>query len=114
MGILKCKRCGNEQDDSVKCCHVCGAFMEGPATHNITGRRGYRGADGMFYESEERYRQAGSPSEETADRREQSWTAALYDSLWFILKVLLVVAVVAACILLRVGFDKWYFNWLTK
>lgn len=51
MGTLKCRRCGAEQDSSIKCCRTCGVFMEGPAVNNVTGETGYRGADGVFYRS---------------------------------------------------------------
>ncbi len=42
------------------------------------------------------------------------WVKVLYDGLWMVLKVLLIVGLVAAVILIRIGFDRWYFNWLTK
>lgn len=55
MGTLKCRRCGTEQDSSIKCCRNCGVFMEGPAINNVTGEAGYRGADGVFYKSFQEY-----------------------------------------------------------
>ncbi len=37
-----------------------------------------------------------------------------YLALWTILKVLAVIAFAAMVLWLRVQFDKWYFNWITK
>lgn len=34
--------------------------------------------------------------------------------MWMVLKVLLIVGLVAAVILIRIGFYRWYINWLTK
>jgi hypothetical protein len=51
-----CKRCGAENPDVKTTCMVCGAFLEGWTLNNVTGEYGYRGADGVFYRTEEDYR----------------------------------------------------------
>ena len=45
--------------------------MEGWAVNNVTGERGYRGGDGVFYKSEDRYREIGSPTVENDDWRKR-------------------------------------------
>ena len=42
------------------------------------------------------------------------WVERFYNGLWDILKVLLIIAFIAAIILGRILFDKWYVNWLMK
>lgn len=52
---MKCKKCGQENGDLKKTCTSCGAFLEGYAINNVTGKLGYRGSDGYFYESEAQF-----------------------------------------------------------
>lgn len=42
------------------------------------------------------------------------WVVKFYNGLWTVLKILLIVGFIAAIIVLRIRFDIWYFNWLTK
>ena len=42
------------------------------------------------------------------------WVERFYNGLWDILKVLLIIAFIAAIIFGRILFDKWYVNWLMK
>ena len=53
---MRCKKCGAENPDAKRTCSECGAFLEGYTLNNVTGEYGYRGADGLFYMSEEDYR----------------------------------------------------------
>ena len=53
---MKCKQCGEENGDARRTCSCCGAFLEGYTLNNVTGEYGYRGADGVWYKSEEEYR----------------------------------------------------------
>lgn len=57
---MKCKQCGAKMSDVKKTCSECGAFLEGYTLNNVTGEYGYRGADGIFYKSEEEYRSRNS------------------------------------------------------
>ncbi len=49
---MKCKKCGEKNGSLKKTCTRCGAFLEGYTINNVTGKYGYRGSDGQFYESE--------------------------------------------------------------
>lgn len=42
------------------------------------------------------------------------WIRDFYNSLWFLLKVLLIIGIIAAILFVRVAFDGWYVNWLMK
>lgn len=42
------------------------------------------------------------------------WLVKFYLGLWVVLKVLMIIGFIAVIIYLRIGFDKWYINWLTK
>lgn len=53
---MVCKRCGAENPDTKRCCGDCGAFLEGYTLNNVTGKYGYRGGDGGWYNNEEEYR----------------------------------------------------------
>ncbi len=43
-----CKSCGRTNAEVNKCCHFCGAILEGETINNVTGEFGYRNADGSF------------------------------------------------------------------
>jgi hypothetical protein len=43
-----CKKCNNENAPIKKTCSVCGAILEGWTLNNVTGKFGYRHADGTF------------------------------------------------------------------
>jgi len=43
-----CKQCGKDNGFAKKCCSRCGAFLEGRTINNVTGKMGYRHADGSF------------------------------------------------------------------
>lgn len=42
------------------------------------------------------------------------WVVKFYNWMWVVMQVLIIIAFLALFIWLRIGFDKWYFNWLTK
>ena len=48
------------------------------------------------------------------DSEAPEWVVKLYGWLWIVVQALLVIAFLALCIWLRIGFDKWYINWLMK
>ena len=50
-----CKKCGRENALAKKYCAYCGSILEGYTINNFTGVYGYRGADGLFYNSQEEY-----------------------------------------------------------
>ena len=50
-----CKKCGADNAPIKKCCASCGSFLVGMTINNVTGEYGYRGDDGLFYESEQEY-----------------------------------------------------------
>lgn len=52
---MKCLNCGHENPDLKKTCERCGAILEGECINNVTGEKGYRGADGGFYPNKETY-----------------------------------------------------------
>lgn len=52
--------------DAKRTCSECGAFLEGYTLNNVTGKYGYRGADGDFYKSEEEYRSQSSAAVQSA------------------------------------------------
>lgn len=43
-----CKECGKDNSPLKKTCSNCGAFLEGRTINNVTGKWGYRTADGDF------------------------------------------------------------------
>ena len=43
-----CKECGKDSSPLKKTCSNCGAFLEGRTINNVTGKSGYRTADGDF------------------------------------------------------------------
>jgi len=43
-----CTECGSKNAPLKKCCESCGAFLEGRCINNVTGKPGYRNADGSF------------------------------------------------------------------
>lgn len=52
---MKCKTCTQENGECRKTCCYCGKILEGYCINNVSGNHGYRGANGMFYESEQHY-----------------------------------------------------------
>lgn len=50
-----CEKCGKSNAPIKKCCASCGSFLVGMTINNVTGKYGYRGGDGMFYNSKEEY-----------------------------------------------------------
>lgn len=50
-----CKKCRADNAPIKKCCARCGSFLVGMTINNVTGEYGYRGDDGLFYDSEEEY-----------------------------------------------------------
>ena len=50
---MVCKRCGTENGEAKRTCVNCGAILEGYTINNVTGKYGYRGADGKFRNSKE-------------------------------------------------------------
>lgn len=65
---MKCKKCGEENALLKRCCSRCGAFLEGYTLNNVTGRFGYRGGDGGWYNTREEYIQKSSHVSMAADR----------------------------------------------
>ena len=45
---MKCKNCGTDNAPLKKCCISCGKILEGLCINNMTGKPGYRNADGTF------------------------------------------------------------------
>lgn len=45
---MKCKKCNTNNAPVKKTCSNCGAFLEGYTLNNVTGKYGYRNADGSF------------------------------------------------------------------
>lgn len=45
---MVCNKCGAENAPVKKCCSECGAILEGFTFNNVTGKFGYRHADGSF------------------------------------------------------------------
>lgn len=45
---MECKKCGAGNAPAKKCCERCGSFLEGWIINNVTGKPGYRTADGGF------------------------------------------------------------------
>ncbi len=43
-----CRKCGESNAPLKKCCQFCGAVLEGRTINNVTGKTGYRNADGSF------------------------------------------------------------------
>lgn len=50
-----CEKCGKSNAPIKKCCANCWSFLSGMTINNVTGEYGYRGDDGLFYESEQEY-----------------------------------------------------------
>ena len=48
LSPMACKNCGRDNAPLKKCCEFCGAFLEGRTINNVTGKPGYRNADGSF------------------------------------------------------------------
>ena len=49
--MMKCKYCGTENALLKKVCINCQKILEGRCINNVTGKSGYRNADGTFTES---------------------------------------------------------------
>jgi len=45
---MTCNHCGRQNAPLKKCCEKCGAILEGFTINNVTGKMGYRYADGTF------------------------------------------------------------------
>lgn len=52
----QCPKCGEINAPLKKTCIGCGIFLEGYTVNNVTGRYGYRHADGTFTPNEENRR----------------------------------------------------------
>jgi hypothetical protein len=50
---MKCKKCGTDNAPLKKCCESCGKILDGSCINNVTGRAGYRNADGSFAPNED-------------------------------------------------------------
>lgn len=46
-----CRKCGSSNALLKKCCENCGSYLEGYTINNVTGKMGYRNADGSFTSS---------------------------------------------------------------
>ena len=47
-GGLRCRACGTKNPPVKKTCANCGTMLEGRTVNNVTGKWGYRHADGSF------------------------------------------------------------------
>ena len=60
MAVQICQECGEHNAICKRICMGCGAFLEGWTINNVTGKLGYRSADGRWTD----VRDMGSDEEE--------------------------------------------------